>query len=244
MCFTASVVESTVMSQGEVAVRGEPIYVEHPRDSYSRMGGLQHVYFDVAQEEYVKCLDLEALDDSDLHEGEKSELSYKATGHAVKAIVFSALCVEASINNYAGIHLGDSYSENHIYNMDVISKWVVIPKLVCGKSIDKSGPAFCALKRLIKARNKLVHNKSQEFDPASISDLAQYLESRNKAFNGDFESSLRALYLMSMEMDFVLGQMHNPIRTLDKEFSPCLEIPKQVKPLFNECRNIVLKNHS
>ncbi|WP_390616388.1 hypothetical protein [Maricurvus nonylphenolicus] len=208
------------------------------------MGGLQYVYFEVAQEEYVKCLDVEALDDSDLHESEKTELSYKATGHAVKAIVFSALCVEASINNYAGIHLGDSYCENHLYSMDVISKWVVIPKLVCGKSIDKSGPAFGALKRLIKARNKLVHNKSQEFDPTSISDLGQYLEKRDKTFKDDFESSLRALYLMCMEMDFLLGQMHNPIRTLDKEFNPCLDMPKQVKPLFDECKNIVLKNHS
>ncbi|BFM18393.1 hypothetical protein R50073_45760 [Maricurvus nonylphenolicus] len=225
-------------------MKGEPIYVEHPRDSYSRMGGLQYVYFEVAQEEYVKCLDVEALDDSDLHESEKTELSYKATGHAVKAIVFSALCVEASINNYAGIHLGDSYCENHLYSMDVISKWVVIPKLVCGKSIDKSGPAFGALKRLIKARNKLVHNKSQEFDPTSISDLGQYLEKRDKTFKDDFESSLRALYLMCMEMDFLLGQMHNPIRTLDKEFNPCLDMPKQVKPLFDECKNIVLKNHS
>ena len=208
------------------------------------MGGLQYVYFEIAQEEYVKCLDVEAFDDGDLDEGEKTELFYKATGHAVKAIVFSALCVEASINNYAGIHLGDSYCENHLYSMDVISKWVVIPKLVCGKPIDKSGPAFGALKRLIKARNKLVHNKSQEFDPTSISDLGQYLEKRDKAFKDDFESSLRALYLMCMEMDFVLGQMHNPIRTLDKEFNPCLDIPKQVKPLFDECKNIILKNHS
>ena len=225
-------------------MRGEPIYVEHPRDSFSRMGSLQYVYFEVAQEEYVKCLDVEAIDDSGFHDGEKNELSYKATGHAVKAIVFSALCIEASINNYAGIHLGDSYCENHLYSMDIISKWVVIPKLVCGKSIDKSGPAFGALKKLIKARNKLVHNKSREFDPSSIPDLRQYLEKRDKEFNEDFDISLRALYLMCMEMDFLLGQIHNPIRTLDKKFNPCLDIPEQVTPLFDECKKIVLKNHS
>jgi hypothetical protein len=224
-------------------VRGERIYVEHPRDSYSRMGGLHHVYFDIAQDEYAECLRVESIDTSDMHEGEKSELSYKATEHAVKAIVFSALCVESAINNYAGIHLGDSYSEKHLQNLDVVSKWVVIPKLACGKSMDKSGPAFGALKKLIQSRNKLVHNKSKEFDP-TIPNLGESLAKRDSDFKNDFSNSLKALYLICMEMDFLLGQMHNPIRTLDSEFSPCLEIPKQVKPLFNECKRIVLNLHS
>jgi hypothetical protein len=224
-------------------VRGEQIYVEHPRDSYSRMGGLHRVYFDIAQDEYAKCLEVESIDVSDMHEGEKSDISHRATEHAVKSIVFSALCVEAAINNYAGIHLGDSYNENHLQNLDVVSKWVVIPKLVCGKSINKSGPAFGALKKLIKSRNKLVHNKSKEFDP-TIPNIAESLVRRDLDFKSDFTNSLKALYLISMEMDFMLGQMHNPIRTLDSKFSPSLEIPVQVKPLFNECKTIVLNLHS
>ncbi|GAB3376242.1 hypothetical protein NCG89_11720 [Spongiibacter taiwanensis] len=224
-------------------MKGEHIYVEHPRDSHSRIGGLHFVYFDIAQDEYVKCLEVEAIDDSGMHEGEKAELSYKATEHAVKAIIFSALCVEAAINNYSGIQLGDSYSEKHLHSMDVISKWVVIPKLVCGQTIDKSGPAFGSLKKLISARNKLVHNKSKEFSPSDPK-LAESLEKRDVAFKADFENSLRALYLMCMEMDFLVGQMHNPIRTLDSKFSPFLEIPDKAKPLFNECKKIVLNLHS
>lgn len=224
-------------------MRGEHIYVEHPRDTFARMNTLYKIYFDIAQEEYAKCLNVEAIDDSEMHEGEKTDLSYKAKGHAIKAIVFSSMCVESAINDYAGTQLGDNYTEKHLASLDVLSKWVIIPKLVCGKSIDKSGPAFNALKKLVKARNKLVHNKSKELNPSNPN-LATYLEKSKADFKSDFENSLRALYLLCMEMDFVVGQMHNPIKTLDTAFSPCLEIPEQVKEVFINCKSIVLKQYS
>ena len=222
---------------------GERIDVDHPRDSYSRVGGLYKHYFDIAQEEYVKCLEVNIVDDSNMHDGEKADLSYRSTGHSVKAIIFAALCVESAINNYAGTYLGDSYTENHLHNLDVISKWVVIPKLVCGRSIDKSGPAFGALKKLIKSRNKLVHNKSKEFD-ISAPNIIEKLEKTDSEFKNDFTNSLKTLYLLCMEMDFVLGQTHNPIGTLDDAFNVMLEVPEIVKPIFNECKKITLKLYS
>ena len=95
-------------------MKGEHIYVEHPRDSFSRIGGLHYLYFDIAEGEYVKCLELEAIDDSKMHDGEKLELSTEKTKNAVKAILFAALCVESAINNYAGIQLGDNYFSDHL----------------------------------------------------------------------------------------------------------------------------------
>ncbi|MFK3976760.1 hypothetical protein [Shewanella vesiculosa] len=223
-------------------MKGEHIYVEHPRDTSARMNTLHGIYFNIAQEEYIKCLDVEDTDISGMHEGEKMELSYKSTGHAIKAIVFSSMCVESAINNYAGTQLGDNYYDNHLNNLDVLSKWVVIPDLVCGKSIDKSGPAYNSLKKLIKARNKLVHNKSKEYNPTDPN-LYKHLEKSEVDFKNDFENSLKALYLLRMEMDFVLGQAHNPIGTLDPAFT-WFEIPEQVKDIFNRCKSIVLKQYS
>lgn len=220
-------------------MRGEEIYVKHPRDSYSRTGGLHRTYFDITQDEYIKCLEVQAIDTSDMDPYEEMVVSMKADEHKVKAIIFAALCVEAAINDYAGIHFGDVYSGKHLQGLDVISKWVVVPKLACGKSIDKTGPSFSALTQLIRSRNKLVHNKSREFDPTDP-DWAEKAFKAEISFNNDFENSLKALYLLSMEMDFLLGQLHNPIRTLDKNFSILLEIPKQVEPLFNECKKIIL----
>lgn len=223
-------------------MKGEYIYVGHPRDTYPRMGALYRIYFDIAQEEYVKCLDVEATDTSGMHDGEKSELFRMALKHAIKAIVFSSMCVESAINNYAGAQLGDNYTEKHLYKLDVVSKWVVIPKLACGKSIDKSGPAFNALKKLVKARNNLIHNKSTEYDPTAPN-LKNYLEKSDIDFKDDFENSLKALYLLRMEMDFVLGQTHNPIGTLDPAFT-WVETPDQVKDIFNKCKSLVLKQYS
>lgn len=220
-------------------MRGEAIYVKHPTDSYSRAGGLHRAYFDIAQDEYAKSLEVESIDTSDIDPYEKMCISSRVGEHKVKAIIFAALCVEAAINDYAGIHFGDKYSEKHLQSLDVVSKWVIIPKLACGKSIDKSGPSFSALTQLVKSRNTLVHNKSKNFNP-SDPDCAKKMSKNEADFNSDFENSLKALYLLSMEMDFLLGQTHNPIRTLDKKFNPLLEIPKQVEPLFNKCKKIIL----
>lgn len=222
-------------------MRGEYIYVKHPTDSYSRIGGLHSTYFDIAQKEYAKCLEIESMDISALNEFQVFDISDRMDQHKIKAIVFSALCVEAAINNYAGIHFGDKYSEKHLQSLDVISKWVIIPKLACGKSIDKSGSAFEALTRLIRSRNSLVHNKSKAFN--SNPSFVDSLRVKELSFDQEFRNSLKALYLLCMEMDFVLGQKNNPIGTLDKNFAVCLEIPKQLEPLYNECKGIVLKQY-
>jgi hypothetical protein len=224
-------------------LKGEHIYVVHPRDYSSRINTLYRVYFDIAEEEYVSCIDTEVKANCIADEYEKSKLTSNASAHAIKAIVFASLCVESAINDYAGTQLGDKYSEKHLANLDVVSKWVVIPNLVCGRSIDKSGPAFKALTKLVKARNKLVHNRSKEFDP-TVPNFVESLEKNKINFKDDFENSLKALYLLCMEMDFVVGQLHNPIKTLDSAFSPCLEIPEQVKDMFNNCKSIVLKQYS
>lgn len=231
--------DRSILSNREYEMRGELIYVKHPQDEYARQGGLHHTYFDIAEDEYVKCLDLEKIDTSHMYPNEEMEISMMVDKHKIKAIIFAALCVEAAINDYAGIHFGDTYSKKHLQNLDVISKWVVLPKLACGKSIDKSGPTFNALTQLIKSRNNLVHNKSKEItreNPISPDTLFK----AETSFNSDFENSLKALYLLSMEMDFLLGQRHNPIKTLDKKFSIMLEIPKQTELLFNECKKTIL----
>ncbi len=65
------------------------------------------------------------------------------------------MCLEAAINDYAGTHLETGYFETHLSSLDVVSKWVVIPKLVCSNQLDKSSAAFGALKHLIRARKSV-----------------------------------------------------------------------------------------
>ncbi|ETI57857.1 hypothetical protein [Marinomonas profundimaris] len=221
----------------------EGIYnnVQHPRESWARLNTRTSTYFDIALNESAMSYDLRKRLNNTCDESEKSEFSSLEYRHSVKAIVFASMCVEAGINDYAGIQLGDSYCDKHIYSLDVISKWVVVPKLVCGREIDKSGPAFKALQQLVKFRNKLVHSKSRDFIPTP--ELGVKLEKAKTDFENEFYNSFRALFLLSMEMDYVVGQLHNPIRTLDTSFSPFLEIPEQLKNDFEDCRNITLRKY-
>ena len=169
---------------------------------------------------------------------EVSEYSTLAYQHAVKAIVFASMCVEAGINDYAGIQLGDKYCEKHIYSMDVLSKWVLIPKLVCGNEVSKSGPAYKALQQLVKSRNRLVHCKSKDFGVPSL-ELATRLDKAEQDFESDFQNSFRTLFLLSMEMDYVVGQKHNPIRTFDKKVAPFRTIPEVLVTELNECKRMM-----
>ena len=152
--------------------------VEHPRQYFARNLALSSLYFRIAEEEYCSCLDFEDVDTSELPMDEVALISDKSTRSAVKSIVFAAMCVESAINNYGGTYLGDNYFNKHLAGLDVVSKWVVIPKLVCGNSIDKSGPAFSSLKALIACRNELIHNKSHEIDLSDMVKLHEKLEKK------------------------------------------------------------------
>ena len=219
-------------------------YVPHPRDYFARTNALQFTYFKIAEADYCKCLEYQVKDTSQLTEDGIYDIENNSLELAIKAIIFSAMCVEAAINDYAGRQLGDKYYQQHLASLDLVSKWVIIPRLVCGNSLDKSGAAFSSLKTLVSARNKLVHNKSQEIDLSNLQALIEKQEKEKTNFERDFHSSLRTLYLLSMEMDYVVGHMQNPLGTLNPNFNPMLSIPARAKNLYNNCKEIVANKFS
>jgi len=225
-------------------VNGQHNHIPHPRETSARTNVLFGTYFKIAETDFCRCLEIQAIDKSSLEESEIYELEKQAKDFAIKAIVFAAMSVESAINDYAGKHLGDKYYQQHLASLDLISKWVIIPRLVCERSLDKSGAAYNALKTLVSARNRLVHNKSEEIN---IIDVHVFMKKQEKIlddFERDFNSSLKALYLLSMEMDFVVGQMQNPLGTLDSAFNPSVEVPELAKELFKNCKDTVLKKYS
>lgn len=82
--------------------------------------------------------------------------------HAYVACVFTAMYFEAFIYDYAASCLGDKYVKDHIDKLDFMSKWIVVPRLIVGKEMDKEKQAYMVLKQLHKDRNALVHLKSIE----------------------------------------------------------------------------------
>lgn len=217
--------------------------VEHPKTYKTRLGGYGDFYFGVSEEQYSLLVDLENKHEAETDEYKRSEIGDLCFEAGVKTILFAALCVEASINDYAAWQLGDNYFEKHLANMDVVSKWVVIPKLVCGNEIDKSGPAYACLSALIRSRNELVHNKSKHLD-ISDPELPRKLDARTIKFYDSAHNAYRALLLISLEFDQLVGPHYNPLRTLDKEVSPMREIPKNIIDVYADCKNIVARNKS
>lgn len=91
---------------------------------------------------------------------EMTPVQNKQGDHCLIALVFSALAIEGYIYDYAARKLSDSYVSTHLDRLDVVSKYVIVPKLVTGKDFPKDGRAFQLLKQLIQNRNYIVHNKS------------------------------------------------------------------------------------
>jgi hypothetical protein len=81
--------------------------------------------------------------------------------HAMLVVIFSALTLEAFINHYAIDNFSKLYLKHYLDKLDPVSKWVVIPKLVLGRTLDTDGRSFQLLKRLFLLRNKLVHYKTK-----------------------------------------------------------------------------------
>lgn len=80
----------------------------------------------------------------------------------LSSFIFFSLFLEAYINDFAARRLGDTYTRKYLDKLDVISKWVVLPKIITGKQIDTSRKSFEALKSLVALRNKFVHHKTME----------------------------------------------------------------------------------
>ena len=91
---------------------------------------------------------------------ELSPVKQKLDNYCLITIVFSAFAVEGYIYDYAARKLTDNFVEKHLNRLSVLSKLIVVTKLVTGKDFPKEGKAFKLIKQLIENRNSIVHSKS------------------------------------------------------------------------------------
>jgi len=95
---------------------------------------------------------------------------------ALVVVVFSALTLEAYINHYGISRLSRNYFSNYLDKLDMVAKWIVIPKVATGKRLDPGSAAMQDLDWLVTLRNKLVHYKSKKvaLDEIQTSDFLWY----------------------------------------------------------------------
>lgn len=115
----------------------------------------------------------------DVWEHGASGIRERADEHATIAIIFSCAACELYINDAAARLLGDKYSESHIDNLDLVSKWMIVPRLAFGHTIDRSGRAYNLLRLLVRARNDLMHPKSKPFSWEKFDEEAKKAAGKN-----------------------------------------------------------------
>lgn len=89
---------------------------------------------------------------------------------ALIVVTFCATSLEAYINHYAISNLSKSYFKTYLDKLDLLSKWVVLPRIITGKQLDAGSKGLQDLSWLITLRNKLVHYKSRKIEIAAIKD--------------------------------------------------------------------------
>ncbi|MHC4456084.1 MAG: hypothetical protein ACYS0I_03160 [Planctomycetota bacterium] len=137
-------------------------------------------FFDICEDSYQKFQKSKA----EFHEIKNSksgkwqallDVGAEMRHHFASTIVFGAMCLEAFIYDYAAHHFTDTFAKNYLDKLDLLSKWVVIPKLVTGKDFPTNSQAFKCLKELKTARNALVHHKSRPI-PSNDTELEKLMD--------------------------------------------------------------------
>lgn len=210
-------------------------------EGWARVRAMSYVYADACERGYVDFLSLSRMvseyGDVEFDEG-LNEAKAKKQIAGIQTIVFGAMCFEAAIYDFASIHLGDSYVREHLDKLDLLSKWVVILRFVAGYELEKGQAPYASLKRLIIARNNLVHIKSEAMDFENLGCQMEKITRQSAEMEADVHNAYRALVLMSLQLSKELDRLH-PLPTFDSKVITSRVIPASLRNIVDECRQIV-----
>jgi len=100
------------------------------------------------------------------------------------SVIFSALTAEAFINHYGITKTSRNYF-NYLDKLNLVDKWIIVPKVVIGNSIEPGSHSIQCLKKLVSLRNSLVHYKTRKLSIKTIYDWESLgMASLNDAQNG------------------------------------------------------------
>jgi hypothetical protein len=133
---------------------------------------------------------------------EQIETNYERQGQAAMIVItFAAMALEAFFYDYAADALGDNYVKDHIDKLDLPSKYLVYPKLVCGKGPDKSDHTFELVDKLNKLRNLLVHSKSRAFPLEDLGKASDHHDAYNARLTTGVRESIECVRAVMRELD-------------------------------------------
>ena len=137
----------------------------------------------------------------------------KKEQYFAKSVAFATMCLEAFIYDYAAHNFSDTYVKRYIDKLDLISKWVLVPRLALGKDFPRDSKAFEYLVKLVKFRNELVHPKSVPMprpDPHS----KEFLEEIGPMLKKDCE---RDEYMSDISPHKMILEIFTELRKLESD---------------------------
>lgn len=146
------------------------------------------------------------------------------------------MALEAAAFEFATLQLGERLAKTYLDKLDVVGKWLIIPRLVCGRSLNVDGPAINGLIGLVRARNALVHHKSKEWDCTHAQIDAMYAQ-RERFEQLHVPSAFKTLILLSLELNAVL-EADGPLPPFEAGW---IHADKR-NPLVHRCRQIHKNN--
>jgi hypothetical protein len=213
-----------------------------PRLNFARIGTLTYLYADACQrcyDDYLACNERISEIGEVEYDSQLLELDRRRDIAGVQTIVFAGMCFESAIYEYAADHLGDAYVQQHIDKLDVLSKWLIVLRLVDGYELRKDQAPYAALKALVSARNGLVHSKSRPLDSENVHAQLTWMKAYDEKHATAVTNAYRALLLMSVDLEFAIGVSHNPLPSYNPEVTLGLDTPLRLKSVVSECRAIV-----
>jgi hypothetical protein len=176
--------------------------VHHVADTWGRLNALAWHYSDIAEESLDQFLQAEEkITPVPPDEDPTAQMTIKKEllSASFRTIVFSGMACESAIFDLAAIHLGDDYAKDYLDKLDLVSKWMLVPALICGSSLEKAGPAINSLIALTKTRNSLVHHKSMPAFPAE--EWIPRAEKQLDKIVGNTTTAFKAVVLLSLELN-------------------------------------------
>ncbi len=225
-----------------------------------RMNVKADMYFSIAYRTFINDLiRIDKLNTNDLICLKDFKITLFRDYHII--IVFSAMTVEAFVNDYLAVCLQDDFYYENFDKLTVLQKVEIMFSIVWGEKLDKSQRLYSLLKKLIKQRNDFVHTKSKKVTeelfhqnenliPAVYyhdeNDYEHALITSDKKdiiyYMKEFFSAINAIYLFCQIVDthdknrYAVG---NIMDCMSKENSFYME--QKVKDVINQMKEIEMK---
>jgi hypothetical protein len=100
----------------------------------------------------------------------------------VVLLMTTAALLEQMIFSYATTYLDSDSYEEHLDKTQILTKWILLPRICENKEISDDNAAINNLRELLKARNAVVHPKRKELGSKKVtSEVARFLSACRKA---------------------------------------------------------------